>query len=206
MTEYKKLDDSQLIEKFKNGESGVADYIMNKYKPMVLKKARAMFLLGGESEDLIQEGMIGLFKALRDYDKSQKTAFSTFADLCVSRQMSTAVTASNRDKHTPLNTYTSLYESTEQKEGQKSIPLIEQLPPVQETNPEALLIQKEKMEILYTELRKLLSVFERKVLQLFLQGEDYQSIAQILGKTPKAIDNALQRIKKKVFDIPSDVL
>lgn len=200
------MDDKQLIRSLREGDTAIEDYIMEKYKPMVLKKTRALFLLGGESEDLIQEGMIGLFKAVRDYDLEQQASFYTFADLCVSRQLDTAIKKSNRQKHMPLNFYVSLYERRKEEEGEKKLPLIEQLPPTQETNPEELFLHKENIEDLNRELKKRLSAFENKVLQFYLQGEDYHSIAQILEKTPKSIDNALQRIKQKVFDILSNVL
>ena len=138
---YEMLTDENLIEELRGGDSAITDFIMNKYKPMVRKKARAMFLLGGENEDLIQEGMIGLFKAIRDYETRQGTSFASFAELCVSRQMYSAIEASQRKKHLPLNSYVSLYE--ESVEEGKKVPLIDTIEPQEENNPEALYFGKE---------------------------------------------------------------
>lgn len=142
---YEMLTDENLIEELRGGDSAITDFIMNKYKPMVRKKARAMFLLGGENEDLIQEGMIGLFKAIRDYETRQGTSFASFAELCVSRQMYSAIEASQRKKHLPLNSYVSLYE--ESVEEGKKVPLIDTIEPQEENNPEALYFGKEFTEI-----------------------------------------------------------
>ena len=200
------MADEQLIRKLREGETAITDFIVNKYKGMVKKKAKAMFLLGGENDDLIQEGMIGLFKAIRDYDLGQEVSFASFADLCVSRQMSTAIKLSNRQKHMPLNTYVSLYQSEESDTDEPHIPLIDQLENVKDNNPEDLFLDKEYFEAIEGKLREKLSEFEGRVLHLHLLGEDYQTIAKLLDKSPKSIDNALQRIKQKVFDILSNVL
>ena len=123
MDKYETMTDEQLIRRLRDGDRRITDHIMDKYKPMVLKKARAMFLLGGENEDLIQEGMIGLFKAVRDYEEGQGASFSSFAELCVSRQMYSAIEASKRKKHLPLNSYISLYEeSAVHRDGRKRPP------------------------------------------------------------------------------------
>ena len=200
------MADEQLIRKLREGETAITDFIVNKYKGMVKKKAKAMFLLGGENDDLIQEGMIGLFKAIRDFDLSQEVSFSSFADLCVSRQMSTAIKLSNRQKHLPLNTYVSLYQSEQDDADETHIPLIDQLENVKDNNPEDLFLDKEYFKTMEEKLRERLSEFESRVLHLHLLGEDYQTIAKLLDKSPKSIDNALQRIKQKVFDILSNVL
>ena len=200
------MADEQLIRKLREGETAITDFIVNKYKGMVKKKAKAMFLLGGENDDLIQEGMIGLFKAIRDYDLGQEVSFARFADLCGSRQMSTAIKLSNRQKHMPLNTYVSLYQSEESDTDEPHIPLIDQLENVTDNNPEDLFLDKEYFEAIEGKLREKLSEFEGRVLHLHLLGEDYQTIAKLLDKSPKSIDNALQRIKQKVFDILSNVL
>ena len=206
MKKYETMADEQLIRKLREGETAITDFIVNKYKGMVKKKAKAMFLLGGENDDLIQEGMIGLFKAIRDYDLGQEVSFASFADLCVSRQMSTAIKLSNRQKHMPLNTYVSLYQSEESDTDEPHIPLIDQLENVKDNNPEDLFLDKEYFEAIEGKLREKLSEFEGRVLHLHLLGEDYQTIAKLLDKSPKSIDNALQRIKQKVFDILSNVL
>lgn len=201
MNKYDKMADEQLLRKLREGESDITDYIMDKYKYLVRKKAKAMYLLGGENDDLIQEGMIGLFKAVRDYDVNQETSFYSFADLCISRQMYTAIKLSQRQKHMPLNSYVSLYEQKEDVNEEKQQPLIELLRAEKDNNPEELFLDKEYFSMLEQELKNRLSDLESRVLHLHLMGEDYRSIAQLLGKSPKSIDNALQRIKKKMQDV-----
>ena len=197
MGKYEKIPDEQLIKKLRAGESDIMDFIMVIYKSMVRKKARAMYLLGGENEDLIQEGMIGLIKAVRDFDESQGASFFSFAELCVSRQMYTAIEASKRKKHLPLNSYVSLYEESETEGEGKRLALIDTIEPEQENNPEALYFGKEYTEALIENLKENLSTLENHVLYLHLMGTDYKTIAELLDKSPKAIDNALQRIKNK---------
>ena len=197
MSKYDAIPDEQLIADFNNGESEIMDYIMMKYKSMVRKKARAMYLIGGENEDLIQEGMIGLIKAVRDYDISQRASFASFAELCVSRQMYTAIEASKRKKHIPLNSYVSLYEEGESTDEEKKLPLIDTIEPEIENNPEALYFGKEFTEAFVDELKQNLSALENHVLYLHLFGTDYKTIAELLGKSPKASDHALQRIRNK---------
>lgn len=195
-----------MIRKLREGESEITDFIVDKYKFLVKKKAKAMFLLGGENDDLIQEGMIGLFKAVRDYDLKQDMSFASFADLCVSRQMYTAIKSSQRQKHMPLNSYVSLYAVGDESVEERQTPLIDQLQNNKDNNPEDLFLDKEYFHTIEQELSQRLSAFEGRVLHLHLMGEDYCSIAKLLDKSPKSIDNALQRIKQKVFDILSNVL
>ena len=205
MNKYIKLPDEQLIRNLRNGENEIMDYIINKYKFMVRKKAKAMYLLGGENDDLIQEGMIGLFKAVRDFNVDQECSFQSFADLCISRQMYTAIKLSQRKKHIPLNSYISLYESGDESADDKHIPLINQLQDEKDNDPETLFLDKEYNEDMEQKLREKLSDLENRVLYLHLKGEDYQSIAKLLDKSPKSIDNALQRIKNKVFDLLKNI-
>ena len=195
------MTDEQLLCDYKNGNQEIMDYLMVKYKSMVRKKARAMYLLGGENEDLIQEGMIGLIKAVRDFDVTQKTSFSSFAELCVSRQMYSAIEASNRKKHLPLNSYVSLYEDSEQVGEGRSLPLIDTIESSKENDPEVLYFGKEYTEAFAEQLKELLSPLENHVLYLHLMGTDYRTIAKLLGKSPKSVDNALQRIKTKAQKI-----
>ena len=197
MEKYDTIADEQLILEFRKGNSEIMDYLMVKYKSMVRKKARAMYLIGGENEDLIQEGMIGLIKAVRDFSPSQGASFASFAELCVSRQMYTAIEASKRKKHMPLNSYISLYEAGEGTDEEKKIPLIDTIEPVVENNPETLSFGREMTEVFVEELKGNLSALENHVLYLHLMGTDYKTIAELLGKSPKAIDNALQRIRGK---------
>lgn len=202
MGNYETMTDEQLICKLRAGEREITDYIMDKYKFLVRKKAKAMFLIGGENDDLIQEGMIGLFKAVQDYNVNQETSFSSFAELCISRQMYTAIKASMRQKHMPLNSYISLYESSdEQQEEKQQQTLIETIQAEKNNNPEELFLDKEYFQSIEQELEKRLSDLESRVLYLHLLGTDYQTIARLLGKSPKSIDNALQRIKGKMMEI-----
>lgn len=185
--DYKGLTDEEMVNLYQNGDEGVMDYILNKYKNMVRGKASSMFIIGGERDDLIQEGMIGLFKAVKGYDMSGESSFATFAQLCVSRQMYTAIQSAGRQKHNPLNTYISIYEEDFQKEGG--------------VNPEDAFLDNERVEVIEEQIDKVLSNLEKQVLELKVAGLDYQEIAGILGKTPKSMDNAIQRIKMKIKKI-----
>lgn len=196
--QYDKMADEELIQKLRDGESVVVDYIINKYKYLVRRKAKAMYLLGGENDDLIQEGMIGLFKAIRDYDNAQDNSFASFADMCISRQMYTAIKASQRKKHMPLNSYVSLYEQGNDQDEEKLPPLIDTIQTEKDHNPEELFLDKEYLTRIGEKAKNKLSKLESKVFYLHLKGMDYITIANILDKTPKSIDNALQRIKQKM--------
>lgn len=192
--EYQKLADEELIQKLREGDERIMDYILEKYKPLVLRKANAMFLIGGDTDDLIQEGMIGLFKAIRDYRSDRETSFFHFAELCINRQLYSAVEASNRKKHVPLNTYVSFYSPTTE-EGKS---LAETLLTDQMDDPEQLVIEQENFTAFWEQLREQLSALERQVLDAYLEGKNYRQIAEELGKSPKTIDNALSRIKGKI--------
>lgn len=198
---WKDCSDEELIIRLREGEQEVMDYLMDKYKNLVRDKAKSMYILGGDTEDLIQEGMIGLIKAVRDFDLTQKTSFSSFAELCVSRQMYSAIEASNRKKHLPLNSYVSLYEDSEQVGEGRSLPLIDTIESSKENDPEVLYFGKEYTEAFAEQLKELLSPLENHVLYLHLMGTDYRTIAELLGKSPKSVDNALQRIKTKAQKI-----
>lgn len=189
---------------FRGGDTAIMDYLLEKYKPMVKKKAKAMYLLGGDSDDLIQEGMIGLFKAVRDYDSAQEASFGTFAQICVTRQLYSAIRASRRKKHLPLNSYISLYDNEEISEEKES-ELIQIQNVASTNNPEDLVIHKESEDSFMNELEGNLSELERKVLYLHLLGTDYRTIAKLLGKSPKAVDNALQRIKTKAEELLTSI-
>lgn len=201
--DYTVYTDEELILRLRDGETAVTDYIMEKYKNLVRSKAKSMYILGADSEDLIQEGMIGLFKALRDYDSGRDASFATFADLCVSRQMYTAVQASTRQKHMPLNSYISLYSAGKERGEGEEAELINSLVSKAEINPEELLIDKENAENLAKEIARELSPFENQVLDLYLTGMSYSQIAKVLGKDEKSTDNALTRMKAKVKKILS---
>ena len=196
MNTYNKIPDEQLICRLRNGEDEIMDYLMIKYKSMVRRKARAMYLIGGDNDDLIQEGMIGLIKAVRDFDAEAGQSFSGFAELCVSRQMYSAIASSKRKKHIPLNSYVSLYDEGNH-EDEKALPLIDTIEPEVENNPETLYFGKESSEAFIEELKGNLSDLENRVLYLHMLGTNYRDIANLLDKSPKTIDNALQRIRTK---------
>ena len=198
MSQYEQLTDEQLITRLREGDRGVTDYLMEKYKGLVKKEAKAMYLLGGENDDLIQEGMIGLFKAVRDYDAAQKTSFYSFAGLCVRRQMYSAIEASRRKKHSPLNFYISLYEKEDPEEKGNLMDTIEA---GRESDPEQVFLGKDNARRIEEELEEALSDLERRVLYLHLLGTDYRTIGKLLDKSPKTVDNALQRIKSKTEKI-----
>lgn len=188
MQQYDDLSAEELIARLRSGESGISDYLMEKYKDLVRKRARAMYLIGGETDDLIQEGMIGLFKAVRDYQPDKETSFQTFACLCIDRQLYNAVQSSNRQKHIPLNSYVSLsHENEESTLGE-----------LWSENPEAIIIDRENTQDLEQEISRVLSKMENKVLDYYLRGYGYVQIAELMEKTPKSIDNALQRIRGKI--------
>ena len=198
---YEQYTDEELILRLREGEEQITDYIMEKYKNLVKSKAKSMYILGADREDLIQEGMIGLFKAVRDYDTGRDASFSTFADLCVSRQMYTAVQAAGRKKHAPLNTYISLYATLSEKEGGEDFEMINSVISREEKSPEELLIDRENLELLEKAIDRELSGFEKQVLDLYLTGMKYTQIAKVLGKDGKSTDNALQRIRNKIVKI-----
>ena len=197
--EYEKLSDEQLIDRLRGGEGEISEYICEKYKNLVRSKAKSMFILGGDTEDLIQEGMIGLFKAVRDYDSGRDASFYTVAELCISRQLYTAVQAAGRKKHLPLNSYVSLYGNEDgEKKGKEQEELLEEISDSARLNPEELFLDRERTEYLENAIEKELSPFEKQVLDLYLTGMSYSEIARVLGREEKSTDNALQRLKGKI--------
>ena len=190
--EYEKLTDEQLVKKYQDGDSSVLNFICEKYKPLVLKISKKYFLVGGENEDLIQEGMMGLFGAIGDYDTSSDVTFFHFAQLCIDRQMIKAIEASNRKKHSPLNAYVSLYD-----EGGGEL----EEPVFTSDDPAELIIEAEENMNLIERLNSTLSPMEQKVFELYMQDFDYKEIAVKLGKPEKSIDNTLTRIKQKAKKI-----
>jgi RNA polymerase sporulation-specific sigma factor len=195
--------DEELVELIRDGEDFALEFLMNKYKRLVEKKSKSYFLIGAGKDDLIQEGMIGLFKAIRDYRNDREASFYSFADLCVTRQMISAVKASTRQKHMPLNTYISLNRPMFEDENENSS-LEDRMPSSKIINPEDILIGKENRHLIENELSKKLSRFEKEVLSFYIEGISYVEIAEILDRPIKSVDNALQRIKKKVEQIITD--
>lgn len=194
---YEELTDEELITLFRDGDQEAMEKLLNKYKEMVLGKARSMYILGGDSDDLIQEGMLGLFKAVRDYDCGRDASFRTFAQLCVTRQLYTAVKASSRKKHLPLNTAISLSRPV-REDGEEEEEFLDCLEADASSNPEVYLIGQEEMERLEEKIERELSPFEKQVLELHLTGMGYVEIAHVLNRDEKSTDNALQRIRTKL--------
>lgn len=193
MRDYGNYSDEELFLHFGQNEPEIVDYLLDKYKPLVRKKANALYLIGGDTDDLIQEGMIGLFKAVRDFDPEKEASFYYFAELCIARQMYHAVEASRRKKHAPLNSYISLYDEA----GENGMTLADMLMEEADKNPERMFIDRETFLLRLEKLSESLSKMEKQVLEYTLDGLDYKQIAGKLKKSPKSVDNALQRIKGK---------
>ena len=189
-TPYQQQSDEALCALAAQGDGAAEEALISRYTRMVRRLSRPLFLMGGDSEDLIQEGMIGLFKAVRDYQPDRETSFQSFANMCIDRQIYSAIKSSNRQKHQPLNTYISLSDREMEENLRDSC--------TEHDNPEAILIDRENVTALKKEMKKSLSSLENQVFQLYIAGNSYVEIAEILGKTPKAVDNALRRIRKKM--------
>lgn len=193
---YDNLSDEQLVELSSSGDTVATECILARYKNLVRSKARMYFLAGADKEDLIQEGMIGLFKAIRDFSPKRQVSFRGFAELCIKRQIITAVKTSTRQKHIPLNSYVSLSNPTYEGESESTLEAI--LESSADSNPEQLFISKESAAFLSERMNEVLSPLERNVLALYMEGRSYQEIAAALSRSQKSIDNALQRVKKKM--------
>lgn len=191
---YAELTDEELVERIRRQDPAAMDYLLDKYRNMVKRETREIYIIGADSEDLMQEGMIGLFKAIRDYNEDKRCSFHTFAVLCVKRQICTAVTTFNRKKHYPLNHYISFYSQDEETNSS----VMDVLAAAENSNPESNLLMQEQMGGLVNKMDTLLSKYERRVLELYLDGLSYGRIAEELGKTEKSVDNAIQRIRKKL--------
>ena len=190
------LTDEELVVLSKSGNSDATDILIEKYKSLVKSRSRTYFLIGADKEDIIQEGMIGLYKAIRDYDIDKPASFRGFAEICITRQIITAIKTATRQKHLPLNTYISLNQPAYEEESERM--MIDMLAEKESFNPEEIMISKERFSNMMDKMVEVLSKFELQVLNLFLSGKSYSEIAKKLSKTEKSIDNALQRIKKKV--------
>ena len=200
---YDTLPDEVIVDRIQEGDLPAMDYLLEKYKYLVRNKAKALYLIGGDKDDLIQEGMIGLYKAIRDYDQEKQNSFFNFADLCISRQIYSAIKASNRKKNLPLNTYISIYTPVygDNNDNEEKETLVDIIYPKNISNPEELVIDKENTSMIEYELVRRLSDLERQVLSLYMQDLKYVQIAEVLGKEPKTIDNALTRIKTKLNQV-----
>jgi len=194
--EFQNKLDEEVVDEAKKGNSRAQDYLISKYENFVKAKAKSYFLIGADKEDIYQEGMIGLYKAIRDFKSDRLTSFKAFAELCITRQIITAIKTATRQKHIPLNTYISLNKPIYEEESDRT--LIDVLSGLKITNPEELIIGKEQLKHIEGEMAKVLSDLEMEVLQSYLDGKSYQEIACDLDRQAKSIDNALQRVKRKL--------
>ncbi|MBR1816642.1 MAG: RNA polymerase sporulation sigma factor SigH [Lachnospiraceae bacterium] len=192
---YDTLSDNEIISRINEKDDDAIEFMMQKYGNIVKREVRTVYIIGAETDDLMQEGMIGLFKAIRDYEADKGTAFSTFATLCIRRQLQTAINNSNRKKHIPLNSYISIY-SENGEYGYEFGDNIET--ENSDSNPEDMVIAREQKNTMRKRIETELSPLEKKVLKLYLDGFSYQEIADRLDKSEKSVDNALQRIRKKL--------
>ncbi|WP_339172237.1 RNA polymerase sporulation sigma factor SigH [Anoxybacillus sp. FSL W8-1294] len=193
---YEQLGDEMIVELVHQGDSEALDYLIHKYKNFVRAKARSYFLVGADREDIVQEGMIGLYKAIRDFKEDKQSSFKAFAELCITRQMITAIKMATRQKHIPLNCYVSLDKPIYEDDSART--LMDVLSGTKITNPEELIINREEFNHIEEKMTELLSDLERKVLLLYLEGRSYQEISEELNRHVKSIDNALQRVKRKL--------
>lgn len=190
------LDDEEIVHLIHQENNQALDFLINKYRHFVQGKARTYFLIGADKEDIVQEGMIGLYKAIRDYDKNKLSSFKAFAELCITRQIITAIKTATRQKHTPLNSYVSLDKPIFDEESDRT--LLDVIAGSKSIDPEELLVNQEKFIDMELKLSELLSRLEKRVLHLYLDGRSYQEISAELNRHVKSIDNALQRVKRKL--------
>ncbi len=193
---YDQFSDEKLVMMCHNGDSVAEEYLLVKYKNFVRSKARSYFLIGADHEDIVQEGMIGLYKAIRDYRPDKLSSFRAFAELCITRQIITAIKTATRQKHIPLNSYVSLNKPLYDEESDRT--LLDVITEARISNPEELVINQEKMGSIHDRMNEVLSSLEQQVLNAYLDGKSYQEIAVMLGRHVKSIDNALQRVKRKL--------
>ncbi|NLW39576.1 MAG: RNA polymerase sporulation sigma factor SigH [Tissierellia bacterium] len=196
VTNYDDMSDEDIVEEARTGDPEAIEYLITKYKNFVRVKAKAYFLVGADKEDIIQEGMIGLFKATRDYRRDKLTSFKAFAELCITRQIITAIKTATRQKHIPLNSYVSLNKPLYDDESDRT--LLDVISGGKVTDPEELIISSEKLYSMENKIVELLSDLEWEVLMAYLDGKSYQEIADELKRHVKSIDNALQRVKRKL--------
>ncbi|WP_374702698.1 RNA polymerase sporulation sigma factor SigH [Bacillus sp. V5-8f] len=190
------MEDETLVGLVHKGDSEALDYIIQKYRNFVRAKARTYFLIGADKEDIFQEGMIGLYKAIRDFKGDKLSSFKAFAELCITRQIITAIKTATRQKHIPLNSYVSLDKPIYDDESDRT--LLDVISGAKILDPEELIIHREEFDDIELKMTELLSDLERKVLALYLDGQSYQEISEELNRHVKSIDNALQRVKRKL--------
>lgn len=195
-TSYASMSDEDIVSLCRQGDTVAEEFLLNKYKNFVRSKARSYFLIGADHEDIVQEGMIGLYKSIRDYKQDKQTSFRAFAELCITRQIITAIKTATRQKHIPLNSYVSLNKPLYDEESDRT--LLDVIIEARTTNPEELIISQEDLSRIHHKIDEVLSGLEQEVLRAYLDGKSYQEIAESLGRHVKSIDNALQRVKRKL--------
>jgi len=193
---YRLLSDEEIVEFAREGDDYALEYLINKYRNFVRAKARSYFLIGADREDIIQEGMIGLYKAIRDFRMDKLSSFRAFAELCITRQIITAIKTATRQKHIPLNSYVSLSKPIYDEDSDRT--LLDVISGSKITDPEELVISREEFDDIEEKMGEILSSLEWKVLMSYLEGKSYQEIAEDLKRHVKSIDNALQRVKRKL--------
>ncbi len=194
--DFAAMSDEEVVTLCQEGDPVAHEYLLNKYKNFVRSKARSYFLIGADHEDIVQEGMIGLYKAIRDYRVDKLSSFRAFAELCITRQIITAIKTATRQKHIPLNSYVSLNKPLYDEESDRT--LLDVIIEGRATNPEELIIGQEDLKTIHHKIGEVLSSLEQDVLSAYLDGKSYQEIADNLGRHVKSIDNALQRVKRKL--------
>ena len=193
---FRDMTDEQIVKLAQEADGMALEFLLNKYKNFVRSKARSYFLIGADHEDIVQEGMIGLYKAIRDFKEDKLSSFRAFAELCITRQIITAIKTATRQKHIPLNSYVSLNKPIYEEESDRT--LLDVITEGWVTNPEDLLISKEDLSSVEGRIGEMLSGLEKQVLFYYLDGKSYQEISEDLGRHVKSIDNALQRVKRKL--------
>ncbi len=193
---YKYMNDKDIVKLFRRGDSLALDYLLNKYKYFVVSKSKRYFIVGGDRDDIIQEGMIGLFKAIKDYDENRNTSFIYFVEICIKRQIITAIKTATRQKHLPLNCYISLNKTICEEGSDRT--LIDVIEGYQALDPMEIYISEEENIKMEKSMNKLLSDLEFQVITRYLIGKSYEEIAEEIGRDEKCIDNAIQRVKKKL--------
>ncbi|MBU5256366.1 RNA polymerase sporulation sigma factor SigH [Tissierella praeacuta] len=202
LSTYEFMEDEEIVEAAKNNDAIALEYLMYKYKSIVKGKARSYYLIGADKEDIIQEGMIGLYKAIRDYDRDKLTSFRAFAEICITRQIITAIKTATRQKHIPLNSYISLNRPIYDEDSDRT--LLDIISGFKTSDPEELMISREDLNLMERKMEEVLSELELEVLISYVNGMSYQEIAEDLDRHVKSIDNALQRVKRKLEKILED--
>ena len=195
--DYDSMTDEQVVRLAQGTDSQALEYLLNKYKNFVRTKARSYFLIGADHEDIVQEGMIGLYKSIRDYKEEKLSSFRAFAELCITRQIITAIKTATRQKHIPLNSYISLNKPIYEEDSDRT--LLDVITEEGLSNPEDMMIDREDLSVIEGRIGQMLSGLEKQVLVRYMEGKSYVEIADEMGRHVKSIDNALQRIKRKLL-------